>query len=353
MASLIKYSAVAGKIRAMYGNRLREEDFAHLKSLKSVPAAAAFLQSHPAWSLALDGVSPAEIHRGTLERMLRHSLLEEYRRIFCFLTRDDHPLMRYPLLRFETDQILYFLRLLRAGVPQDYRFSPPAFYREQSKIDFSAFSRCTDYPSFLDILRHTSFYPLLAALSTPAEPLPAYETVDIVLHNHFYSSMLSAIDGCYHGVVRKTLEDSVAMQIDMINIIRAVRLRRFFSGPKADVSGYLVPFRFRIPGDFIGKLLAAPDETAVFSLLRSSRYGKVFAENQFDTIEEYYYKALYDFNIRHLREGVPSVYTPVAYLWLKEIELHELITVIECIRYGVPQEKMPAPFVRGRRLPSV
>ena len=342
LIKLIKYSAVAAKIRAMYGNRLREEDFAYLAACKSVSAATAFLKAHPAWSLILDEAAPADIHRGQLERMLRNSLLEEYQRIFQFLTSEDHPLMKYPLLRFEIEQILSFLRLMRSGAPQEYRYSPPSFFQQKSKINFPAFSQCTDYTSFLEILRPTDFYPVLAPLASPSEPLPAYPMVDHVLESYFFSTMLSAIDRYYHGTVRKTLESSVAMQVDILNIIHAIRLRRFLSDRHADISGYLIPFYFHITQEWIGKVYSAPDEDAVSLLLSSSDYRKVFASYTEETIEENYYRALYEFNIRHIRTGVPNVYTPMAYLYLKEIELKDLITVIECIRYGVSQDKMPA-----------
>ncbi|MCL2120896.1 MAG: V-type ATPase subunit [Clostridiales bacterium] len=342
LTKLIQYSAVAAKVRAMYGNRLREEDFAYLAACKSVSAATAFLKAHPAWSLILDEAAPADIHRGQLERMLRNSLLEEYRRMFQFLASEDHPLMKYPLLRFETEQILSFLRLMRSGAPQDYRYSPPSFLRQKSKIDFPAFSRCTDYSSFVEILCHTDFYPVLAPLASPSEPLPAYPLVDHILEAYFFSTMLSAIDQYYHGTVRKTLESSVAMQIDILNIIHAVRLRRFLSGRRVDISGFLIPFYFHITQEWIEKIYSAPDEETVALLLRSSKYRKVFASYTEETIEENYYRALYEFNVRHIRTGVPTVYTPMAYLHLKEIELKDLITVIECIRYGVSQENMPA-----------
>ena len=47
----------------------------------------------------------------------------------------------------------------------------------------------------------------------------------------------------------------------------------------------------------------------------------------------------YRFDLRQLRAAQPTVYTPIAYLGLKEIELRNIISIIECIRYKVAPER--------------
>ena len=120
----------------------------------------------------------------------------------------------------------------------------------------------------------------------------------------------------------------------MVNIARAFRLRRFFPGGDADISGYLIPKPRRVSRAFLNALFASPDESTVYTLLKASRYAKLFIDNDFTSIEDYYYKALYDFNKRQYRNGAPGPYAPFAYLYLKEHELRELIHTIEIIRYN-------------------
>ena len=58
----------------------------------------------------------------------------------------------------------------------------------------------------------------------------------------------------------------------------------------------------------------------------------------------------YRFNQRQLRAAVPTIYTPMAYLGLKEIELRNIISIIECIRYGVePRSYVPLIGAEAKR----
>lgn len=74
----------------------------------------------------------------------------------------------------------------------------------------------------------------------------------------------------------------------------------------------------------------------VFALLRDSPYRDCFDGVAVGAVEEYYQRAICRFNKRQLAAVPPSIYTAVAYLELKELELSVLINVIESVKYGVP-----------------
>ena len=88
-----------------------------------------------------------------------------------------------------------------------------------------------------------------------------------------------------------------------------------------------------------------PDE--LFALLRQSPYGDCFDETAVDAVEEYYQRAVFRFNKRQLSAVPPSIYTAIAYLELKELELGVLVNVIESVKYGVPYHAEFANLVGG------
>lgn len=66
-----------------------------------------------------------------------------------------------------------------------------------------------------------------------------------------------------------------------------------------------------------------------------------------DAVEEYYQRAVFRFNKRQLSAVPPSIYTAIAYLELKELELGVLVNVIESVKYGVPYHAEFANLVGG------
>lgn len=345
ISRFIKYGGLSGKVRAMYANRLTSEDFKKLAAIGTVPEIAMFLKTHPGWSGALDELSIAEIHRGSLEARLRNHLLDEYQRIFKFMARDDRPIMTYPISRAEIDQIMLFLRFLKAGRPQDYVFSAPVFYKDHSRIDFDALRECTSYSGFLDIMRGSPYFASLVALTPPGGETPEYPVIETVLRVQYYHNFLSSVDKHYHGEIQSILRSSIGMQVDVLNLTRVVRLRRYFQVSGKDVWNYLIPVHFKLKPAYIEALFAAQDEQSAQSLLLSGPYGKLFSAHSFNYIEEYYYQQLYDFNHAYIHSGVPSVYTAIAYLTLRDIELKDLINVIELVRYGTPVDRAPTMIV--------
>ena len=327
----IQHGASAVKTRSMYGQRLKAQDFAHMKTLKTVPDAASYLKSHPAWQRVLEH-APADIHRGELERLLRATVTGEYGRVFRFIAPSDRELAMYPYLRYEMFYLMGFLRLLRAGRPHNWDYiNPPGI---SGKIDFVTFKTCTNYRSFLAAIRGSFFYKPLAA-AAPDGTMPDYTAADITVHNHYFTSLLAAATKRYRGKTRETFEEAIGIQTDMANITRIFRLRRFYPNRDTDISGCLAR-QYRVSRTFLDALFASPDDETAYTLLKASRYAKLFSDNTFDTIEGYYFKALYDFNRRRYRSA-PDAYTPLAYLFLKEAELRVLIHTIECIRYGITE----------------
>ena len=47
-----QYGALAAKVKALYGKRLRLEDFQHMAAFKSEAEVLEYLRAHPSWSRA-------------------------------------------------------------------------------------------------------------------------------------------------------------------------------------------------------------------------------------------------------------------------------------------------------------
>ena len=78
---------------------------------------------------------------------------------------------------------------------------------------------------------------------------------------------------------------------------------------------------------------------------RQTPYAASFERVEAAEVEEYYRRAFYAFNRRCLLTGPTSIYTAIAYLDLKELELQVVVNVIESVKYGVPYNENLARLV--------
>ena len=170
--------------------------------------------------------------------------------------------------------------------------------------------------------------------------------MEAALRTAYFSHLYRIVHRQYTGRTQKVLLRALGEQIDLLNIIHVLRLKTYF--PQTEPETYLrvlFPFHYRLNPDFTRALCAAPGVDDVFALLRDSPYRDCFDGVAVGAVEEYYQRAICRFNKRQLAAVPPSIYTAVAYLELKELELSVLINVIESVKYGVPYRAELADLV--------
>ena len=80
-------------------------------------------------------------------------------------------------------------------------------------------------------------------------------------------------------------------------------------------------------------MCAAPDPQAVLELAEQTPYAAVFRGAAPEQLQSRYDGMLYRLSRRQLRMGKPSVYTAVAYLNLRELELRAVVSAVESVKY--------------------
>lgn len=329
------YGAVAVKIRAMWGKRLTSDDYRRLLSMRSVPEIAAFLRAHPGWSGALDRINVATVHRAELEMALRRHNVEKYLKLFPYLPRRDHHLIRYPVLSVELEQIMRFMTLASIGRAQDYVFNMPQFFDRYSKIRYQELSAAVTYEDMLEAVREAEFYRALLRLKPENGGFPDYTTVETTMYSYYFRSVEKRIEENIRGRLREDMLTAIRMQADLRNIETIMRVKRYYPQHEAQLFSYLIPIRGNIRPDQLKAVYAAQDWDGIMRALSGTVYGRYFSKYEFEDIDQYYFAILYDFNTRNIAMGVPSVFIPMCYLFLQQVELSNLIHVIESVRYGL------------------
>lgn len=334
ISQLMRYGGISAKVRAMQGNLLTSLDYDKLLRQKSVSDIAAYMKTLPSWSQALRSLHPNEVHRADLERALRNGINNEYERIFKFMPKKDRPIMSYLVRRRELDEIFRFMRTMVSGNQSGYRCVVPNFFKKHSKIDFECLERCRSFDDLLDCVRDSVYFDALASLPREHGEPPDYTIAKAALTSRYYSWIMEQIEKDYSGEVADALKEGFGIRVDLLNIETVLRIKRFFPQMTERFADYLVPYRQHLRKDFFDKLIAAPSRDEEIELLKNVYYYRLFADNGFSVSEDLSLQIRYKAYKKILYAPIPSVYTPIAYLGLKEIEVRNIINIIECVRYG-------------------
>ena len=225
------YGALSAKIRALYGKRLRADDFARLAGLKNEAELLEALRQHPGWSRALSLVPPGAwsyVGRVEMEGALRDELRLEYRSLSYYVPREDKPLMQFQLRAAERSALLAALRRLKTG---RYAKEPPptSAVPLRLRLDEGALASCTSYDQLLDAARDTIYAPVLRHLRPSRDgALPDFTLAEAALRTAYFSHLYRIVHRQYTGRTQKVLLRALGEQIDLLNIIHVLRLKTYF-----------------------------------------------------------------------------------------------------------------------------
>lgn len=336
IGAFIRHGALSSKVRVLYGKRLSNDDMNEMLKKRSVGDIASFLKETPSYFDALSGINEKLVHRGQLESIIRKKLFEEYIKIYNFASGTEKTFLKTILMKYEIEQILSFIRFLRAGQPDEFIYSIPEFIIEKSGIDFAKMSKCNNFSEFLAVLASTPFYKVLLKYKSDDEI--NYTDLENVLYSFYYSLLLNKMLPLFSPDIKQNLLKSIGSQIDLLNIARIIRLKEYYNADAKMISEQLIPFYFKLNFELVHEMTEAKNVDEVYEIIKKTLYAKLFFENKFTYIEQYEYEIVLEISKAAMRSGTPSVNIPIAYFNLKEIEIKNIIAIIEGKRYNMSYE---------------
>jgi vacuolar-type H+-ATPase subunit C/Vma6 len=327
------YYAVSAKVHALYGRRMTGEDYRQLMTKKTVSEAAAFLQSHKGYREKLAGLNTNKLHREDLENALRSTYVDEYRRIFSFMPMNDKAIMQFLLYRAEQDAILTAMhQLTSTNILEPAVIWDPILTR-QSTLDLTGLQKATTFADIVHAAEHTIYGSTLQRILVGDSKNPTQAFVDNMMQVTYFAQLYKTVGKNYAGDAKKVLRQSLDSETDLINLVQFLRLKKHFSQEDVQRYSFPMPRSAKLKKEYMQQLIAAPDYDSAWQMVLDGPYGKLFRSISPLGLEAYLYTLQYNFARHQLRAATPTIYTPIAYLTLKEIELRNIISIIECIRY--------------------
>ena len=332
-------NAILAKIRAIFGKRLTRADYAQMARKRDVGEVAALLKETPSYQLALKNVSETTVHRGQLEAILKKDIFYKYSVLRNYDT-SDNGFYDFIIVRLEIDEILRRLMLLRASDSTDYVVDMPAFLLNHTSFNLMELARANNARMILACLEHT---PYAGVLRQCIHGRPEGETdlreIEHALYTYYYEFLLGEIDSQFRGQTREQLREVVLAEIEARNIQLMFRLKFYYQLDASQIKGYLYPYHYKLKGKRLDAALAAKDYDGMLAALDFlSREDRQWPEE--DGIEPYTRQLCYRLERRLLRFTTSAPVAMYTFLALREIEVSNIITVIEGVRYQIPQEEI-------------
>lgn len=332
-------NVVSAKIRAMYGRRLRPEDFSALLQSHSIADLAGYLKNHTVYGDALTDIHEATLHRGHLETVLRRFRFENLVSLTRYEDMVNMPLSDFFIRLGEIQQLMSFLRLLGAGRPQEYFYDLPYYFNHHSRLDLMRLAEIRSYDQLLPLLADTRYERLLRPLPPDSTGQLRIPEIENVLYADWYESFFEHITRHTHGEEQRQLNELLSQQLNVRNVLRIYRLKMYYHMSAPDIRLHLLTPHRGMSAKALNRLLDAPAEQ-VMALFQNSPEGRYIPSERFEDLAQIQHHVI-AYRSRHfLHYSVHPSVVLLSYMFVSEAEVDDIINIIEGIRYGLPPEQI-------------
>lgn len=325
--------AVLTRAKAKYGKRLKGKDYKALLDCDNVTDVMTYLKSNTHYINAFGEANERGIHRGLFESLLRQYVTNEFDTICRYELSVGEDFSQYIAHKTEIDEIIRILTLLNSKEKQEYNFTVPAHIAKKTSIDLNILAKAENYEQFLEAIKNTSYEAVFNEYDikeNSAIPIPEIENR---LYTKLYSELFEAIEKT-DATEKEELKELFNTIIDYRNFLNIIRLKNFYNTDSKTVQKYILPFG-NLKAKVIQNMCEAEDPQSVYSIMSSTRSGKLIDKFEFENIDVLELTVKFNKAKHNMYFSDSPATVMMSYITLCEIELHNLICIIEGVRYNV------------------
>ncbi len=340
MGSVVKYSAVITKLRAMYSRLLSYEDYMALSSMSSVGEVIHYLKGCPGYSDLLSNINEATTHRGSLEHIFSGNIIHDAKKLSSMLGQKEKKVLNIFLLKYEIDVIKRIVQHVCSGREKDTALS--ADIASESVIITKGLKteRCfaaTDLKELADALSGTDYADVISEF-VHADSVTAAD-IGTALDDYYFRRLQNGVRSYLSGSDRATSQAFLSAEIDVFNIMWIYRYKKYYDMTPEEIVNRIIPEKKKTSREKLVEL-AGCDISEYKNIVSSSKYGNIFEDSADKDWDKRFAAYLHKMYHRQLRNDSYSFNTVLAYLHLKEMDINNIITVVEGVRYGVGEDKI-------------
>ncbi len=324
------------KSRAIYGKRLRKQDYDNLLNCKNINELVSYLKTRTVYSATFETAN-SEMSAFQVEELLRIDTLKDFQKISRYEISSGEDFYKYFIMKNDVQQILRFLHFLIIGRPEEYLKVMPPFLNEQTNVDLIKLAAASGFDEMLKVLKGTGYDAALKPFKPVYQNPESYVKMECSLNKILWKAEYDIVKK-YSGSQRAEIEEILTYENDMENLVRIYRLKRLANTDKTVIRDYLNLYFTHFTDKDIELMLEKSTAREMLQQATESHYKKDFAQTDFLTLEDFTQRVIYKKLHREIRYSTNPVAVMICYFFLKQNEVNNIIHIAEGIRSRISAE---------------
>ena len=332
LKSLIDYSAVHTKAAAMLARHLSQQQYAELAAKPTVADACTYLKNNTVYASLFKGYNERNLHRGDIERLLEGYMQSEIQKIYHFSSLSVRKMLSYTVVRYEIELLKLALRgvLTADFIPLPY--DRESFFVSKLSFDIQRLAQAQTARDYLAALEGSAYHRVLSSALSQAH-IDLF-TCEMLLDNYYFKYAWKLKDKALSGKDREIVSESLGGEIDMLNLMWIYRCKKYYQLDSELIYSDIIPIYYKIPRQKLGALIRTADLNAYLRAVKQTPYDALFGDLDNRFIEQNYSDLVLRRSRRLVKKYPFSIASVIGYLHGLEVEIHNITTIIESIRYG-------------------
>ena len=341
MGSLLAYSGLTTKIRAMESRLMGEKQYREISEMTSVPQVVAYLKQQPGFQNLWTDVNENTLRRNEVEQLLRRTIYQNFARMYHFANPEQRKFLDLYFKRYEIVAMKQCMSNIFDHRDVELELSMfVKFFQRHSKLDLEKMTASSTMDAFVENLKGSEYYPVLNHLKNSADN-PLVFDYGMALDQYYFTQIWKVKDKIFHGLDQKEMTDVYGRKFDMLNLNWIYRSKKYYRMEPSQIYPLLIPVRYKLSREEIQRMVEAETAQDMRTLVNQSYYARYREQMEQDSLEEAYVYILREILEQVSRRHPHSVAVMYSYLYHKEHEVNRLTTAVECVRYGIrPEETM-------------
>ena len=335
----MRYNALETKLKLMKSNLFDYEYYILLSKAKNIREITDELKKNYSYNKFISELDEKNLHRSDIERKLFLSLRNDFKKIYRFVFSFD--LKKY-LDAFFLKYEVYILKLVLCMIYDKrelkYNLSELDYIiGSKLKIDVSKLRNSENVEQFIFNLQGTEFFEFMSKSYKETKSL--FE-LEMKLDLYYYLKLDKAIDKYLGRKDKSVLKKMNGIEVDLTNISMIYRIKKYYKMADKKIFGYLIPLGYKLKKDDIIKFSGANNLLELENMVCDSFYGHWFKKESFNNVEKVMYDCLSEIYYRAYLNSKDSIFSVVYYFYLKKLEINNITSLIEGVRYKLDSEEI-------------
>lgn len=333
MGSVVEFSAVNSKVKALMGKMISQEQYVKLLKCKDLKSTIKVLKEETNYGEFLEGYNLENIHRGNLEIILDRNYVSIYSKFINYFHGEYRKLIKTLFLRWEIEDLKVIIRGKYLGRSYDQIQNKLISRCALNTINYDYLLALKNVDEVVEGLKGSIYYKNLKNLakSTSDEGLFKIET---------------ELDFVYFSAVRRELKhldnenkevvcSIIGMEADLLNLGWIYRGKAFYKVPPDELFNYLIYNSHKLSKEMLRKLCYTSNMEEFRSLIEKTPYASIYEKDDSNLIEKREREFQKKYFKKILRENKTNIGMVMSYFIYYKIEMKDIISIIEQKRYDI------------------